>query len=455
MRRVSAVGLMVLVVALASSPALVGQPAASQCEDWRECRSLALEARDAADFERFHDLAWRAWQTRGAKDPELMFLLARSQSLSGRPLDALVMLNRLAELGETFDALTHEDLARARALAAWPETAAALERAAAADGATAAATENASAPASDWAPAAREGASGLAAKPHVSGVAAGALPASSDVARFAVPTFAPGGLAYDGVSRRFIIGNLPARKLTVVGEGTNRPVTYAGAAAAFYDVRALQIDRGQGDLWVVSTDCETAQPCRSALHKLQLISGRVLKVFDTPQESSRLMDVAVTRAGAIVLDGDGPRLLTPDAAQGTMKSRLTLPEGEAISLAASPDGGTVYVAYRDRLVRVNLQNRQSVTIEGNGPRLEGISRIRWHRGALVAIRTGAAEDKAEIVRIRLGRGGARVSAVQTLSELTNGAGALLAMDIAGDDLYYLLSPASPESDAVVRSMSLR
>ena len=61
-------------------------------------------------------------------DPELMTLLARAQSLSGRPGDALVMLRRLAQLGASVD-LGNDDFERVRALPAWPELAASFERA--------------------------------------------------------------------------------------------------------------------------------------------------------------------------------------------------------------------------------------------------------------------------------------------------------------------------------------
>ena len=50
-----------------------------------------------------------------------MYLLARAQSLSGRPGDALVMLRRLAQLGVPTDAAENDDFRRVRALAGWAE----------------------------------------------------------------------------------------------------------------------------------------------------------------------------------------------------------------------------------------------------------------------------------------------------------------------------------------------
>ena len=105
---------------------IAGQPT---CQDLSSCREQALAARNAGDFEAFHDLAWAAFNQGKKNDPELMLLVARAQSLSGRPGDALVMLERIAALGGATDAATSDDFARVRALPRWPEVAAKLESA--------------------------------------------------------------------------------------------------------------------------------------------------------------------------------------------------------------------------------------------------------------------------------------------------------------------------------------
>ena len=84
------------------------------CQDWQECRQQALDAVARHEYERFHDLAWRAVQKGPPRSPELMFLLARAQSLSGRPHDALVMLGRLAAAGFMTTAATSPDFERVR-----------------------------------------------------------------------------------------------------------------------------------------------------------------------------------------------------------------------------------------------------------------------------------------------------------------------------------------------------
>ncbi len=104
-------------------PTPQGQSSSSRpndCREWRQCQQLALEARERGEYERFHDLAWRTVQTGPARDPMLMYLLSRAQSLSGRPHDALVMLNRLADMGVPTDAATNDDFRAVRTLPDWP-----------------------------------------------------------------------------------------------------------------------------------------------------------------------------------------------------------------------------------------------------------------------------------------------------------------------------------------------
>src|SRR5207237_1071861 len=122
--------------------------------------------------------------------------------------------------------------------------------------------------------------------------------------------FTLGGLAYDAVSRRFIVGNRFGRKLIVAGEGADHAVDFVrGGASGFHDIAAIEIDRKRGDLWVISAGPDEGT---GMLHKLQLVSGRALKSFPIAAdlEPLRPVDLAVTPAGAVlVLDTAVPQLL--------------------------------------------------------------------------------------------------------------------------------------------------
>ena len=85
--------------------ALHAQVPPPECGPWQQCRQFALDAAAREDYETFHNLAWRAVQQTGPlNDADLMYLLARAQSLSGRPANAPVMLQRLARMDNIPDA---------------------------------------------------------------------------------------------------------------------------------------------------------------------------------------------------------------------------------------------------------------------------------------------------------------------------------------------------------------
>src|SRR5204863_10069689 len=130
-RSVTGAGMLMRAAAFFLLSALIGllaarsgasqSPVVADCREWTQCRRLALDAAERHDYEAFHDLAWRAVQTGPRQDPALMYLLARAQALSGRPHDALIMIQRLAEMGVAPDASTNDDFVRTRQLPGWPD----------------------------------------------------------------------------------------------------------------------------------------------------------------------------------------------------------------------------------------------------------------------------------------------------------------------------------------------
>ncbi len=466
---------LVLVFALAASAA---SATPQECSDWQSCRELAVAAAGRGDYETFHDLAWRTVQKGPKNDPALMLLLAHAQALSGRPGDALVMLQRLADRGIAVDA-TDPDFHRVRALPGWPDlerrlTAAAEAPASAppvtptapaaaepppAPPAPAAATRTmprppvppekkiappappdektapptasptseappppdrkppvASPPPATTAPAAKEAARPDAAEPV-------------EAIRFAEAGLTPDGLAYDGVSRRFLIADRRARKLAVVDEFSQRVATLAGAQADFGEIEALQIDPRVGDLWVVTSKPASAGG-ETTLHKLQLISGRVLATY-TAAAPARFVDVAVGAADTVlVLDTTG-RILRLN--RGSLELVAPVPPGSTNIAPAA--GDVAYVSTTDGLVRVDLASGTvSAVVPPGGIDLSGLVHLRWHRGALIAVQKRG--TTARLVRLRLGRGGRLVAGLDLIDTIDAPAGPIT---IAGDTLYYFAS----------------
>jgi DNA-binding beta-propeller fold protein YncE len=398
-----------------------------ECHEVQECRRLALEAKERGAYETFHDFAWRTTQTGRRNDPELMYLLARAQSLSNRPTDALVTLKRLAEMGVVYDTTTNEDLWAVRTLPGWPQVAALIDRVAG----------SGVPPPSPRAPAATPPKpTVLLGGPKIQGLTV------VEAVHFSAPDYVPGGLAYDSVSRRFLVGDLYARKLLVVGEGSDHVIDMVRAdSARFQDVTAIEIDPRRGDLWVVST----GPTGTGALHKLQLVSGRTLRVFEAASELQpvRFADVTVTPSGTVlVLDDVGRRVLGFRPKARTLAAMTRLEVEAPTSLAVSGDGKVAYVAHRDGLVQLDLATRLPSAIAApDGVDLGHFERIRWHRNALVGAQV-TPNGARRFVRLRLSPTGRRVTEATVIdATLPAGSGPTFAT-ITGDDLYYLVTKSA-------------
>lgn len=417
---------LVLLLSLAASAAR--QPAPS-CDTLEACRAQALQAAESGDFERFHDFAWLAIRKGKPNDPDLMYLVARAQSLSGRPGDALVMLRRLAGIGVETDAETNDDFRRVRALAGWPEVAALI--ASAREGKPAAPAAPASAPSpvagTSIAPApARSNAPAVLTPPPSP---APAIPEPLTIARL---SFAPVGLAYDAVSRRFIAGDRRANKLMVLDEEFRRVNDLAAAeSAGFFGITAVEIDRTRGDLWVANAREDGSE---TALHRLQLISGRVLQVLPLPadHEPATFMDITLTPAGTVLaLDRRGKRVFP--LRLGSYLRPIAVPGDELLSIAALDDH-IACIATGDGLLRVDLTTQTAVPVRaGTDVSLTGFVHIRAHLGAIVGVQRHG--DVARIVRVRLDASRGRALSAQEIAEVS--IADPTSMSIDGGTVHYL------------------
>jgi hypothetical protein len=453
--------------AIAASAAAGQQQAA--CTEWRQCRQMALSAAAAGEYETFHDLAWRAVQTGPKNDPSLMYLLARAQALSGRPHDALVMLQRLADMGVSSDAATSDDFARTRQLPGWSDVVARLEQLKqnASPAAGAASTEPASAggtasrPAPGRARAAATATPGATAAPSATERPPDFTPApASEELRFSTGAFALAGFAYDVVSRRFLFGDRLGRKLIVVGEGLNYANDLVRAeSAGFHDIAAIEIDEKRGDLWVASSSDETA-----TLHRLQLVSGRPLKSFpveraetvDRDGHAVKLVDLAITPAGSILaLDSGGPRIVALHAGATAVQAVAEVDVERPVSIAPGNDERSAYIAHRGGVSRVDLQRRRSTPISAPADiSLDRIERIRWFRNGLVVVESDP-DGSRRIVRFELNPAGTSITKATTL-EGSLPASAQTSVTISGDDLLYLVAvPGDGRGQAATELVAYR
>lgn len=388
------------------------------CASVEDCRQQALDARARGDYETFHDFAWRAVQKAKPNDPALMYLLARAQSLSGRPGDALVMLQRLRLLGITTDVATNDDFRRVRALKGWAEFA-----------------ENRSGAAPDASP---------APAPPVAAASSAPLTPAAALTFDAPIEFDPVGLAYDAVSRRFLVGDRAARRLIVIDELSRHVVTLVSAASAdFLDrISGFAIDPKRGDLWVASTDEQ-----QSALHKLQLVSGRVLMSVTTDPESApvRFEDVVVAGDGTVLaVDASAGRVfrLKPGARQLDIAHEIGSEGTRTLTAGA---GNAFYLGGTFGLSRVEFGHRAPVLLRApGGATLSNIGRVRWYDGSLIALQETSSGPR--VIRITLDADGKSIKGVDVIDEhmASATAGAL------SDRTFIYLAPGG-----AIRSLSVR
>ena len=333
------------------------------CADVSSCRTLALEAQQRQDYEAFHDLAWAAYRQGRANDPELMLLVARAQSLSGRPGDALVMLERIAAAGAPTDAATSQDFARVRALPRWPEVASkfsgdaalAAEKPVPSTKPAAPSAKEPAPPAKEPAPPAKEPTPpareptppakepALTAKEPAPPAKESARSASAALRFTTVLT--PSALVYDAVSKRFIVADRKARRIAIIDRTTGQVSTLVGAQGDLGEIGGITIDPQRGDLWAISS----AQGHGQQLHRIQLISGRLLK--SVPLLGLKGQAVALTFVpviGLVVAD-DGGRVarVRPGGRTDPLGELEYVPRG----LAADASGRLYITAGGPRLAR--------------------------------------------------------------------------------------------------------
>ncbi|HWJ55731.1 MAG TPA: hypothetical protein VNR90_05920 [Vicinamibacterales bacterium] len=374
---------------------LLALQAPSTCPDVPSCRAEAEAAAARGDYEAFHDLAWRTAQKGKPNDPALMFLLARAQSMSGRPDDALVMLQRLAGMHAAID-LTLPDFERVRRLPGWADLSARVSGTAPVGAAPPASLPNALAAGAE--------------PPRAASPAPAAESADAGVTlTFAAPSnLGPFALAHDTVSRRFVIGDAPSRRLLVVDEVSKHVVAYVGAASAGFsdDLTAMSLDARRGDLWVASATGSGGAAATSIVHKLQLVSGRGLMEARPPDAllPVRFVDLAVAPDGTVfALDAAGARLFRLRPGSRSLEMAMHLEAAGAVALAIADDH-TAFVAGARGLWRIDLESHAAQAVKSPDD-LSGFISLAWRNGALIGVQRAAGASL--VVRVALDAAGTR------------------------------------------------
>ena len=217
----------------------------------------------------------------------------------------------------------------------------------------------------------------------------------------------------------------------VVDEVSHHVITLVGAAAAgFYDdLAAFRIDDRRGDLWVVSA---RADGSASALHKLQLVSGRTLYTIAAASAGDvRFVDVAVTPGGTVyALDAAGGRVFRVAPGSRTLEivPHVHIDAPRAFDVV---DDRVAFVAADDGVVRIDLSSGRASPVEAKA----GLGRVvgvdAAVTGVLFLLRGNG--DATELVRCELDRTARSIVATSIV-------GPALSMGRSGGILYYVAAP---------------
>ena len=414
------------------------------CTRSAECKQLALDAAARGDFETFHTLAWRAVQTGQPNDADLMFMLARAQALSGRPDDALVMLGRLADRGILHPEVeTLDDFSRVREMNGWPSL---LEKL------TVAVPPAAPAPAP---PAPVPSKRALRAVPAPRAVAPS--PASIDKPDEVVPSVVPAtamtlvpvivgapiAIAYDKVSARTIIADDFGGTLKVLSDASGNVVDLVSRGwGGGYHSNALIIDSERGDLWVAGSRPD--EDAGSIVHRVQLISGRMLYSVPSPTDAgaTRFSSVALSSANVFVLDAEGGRIFELPAGAKALRMRIAVPQPDLLGLTLASDT-VAYVTHATGILRVDLAAKRIEPVSASpGIPLDGIEWIGYFDNSLLAVQRRP-DGTLNALRLRFDRRGRTLTAFDTFGTALAKGGAIL-----GNTFYFVA--ALPAGTAIAR-----
>jgi hypothetical protein len=425
-------------------------------------------------------------QTGARNDVALMLLLARTQSLSGRAHDALVMLQRITQLkGGIADAETSDDFRRVRALPGWEALLAAaqdndaLSSDSSAAGAgkptdkplagstapappaatrareapapkTPAAVAPANAPEAPKAPDAPAAPAAPGTPPAPPALTAAAALAPESPLKVPSAVMAPFALAYDRVSRRVVFADEGTDTLRILDELAGNVVNLVSPDwIAPYRPTAIAIDDRRGDLWVAAVDeTDSAKP-RSKLLKLQLVSGRQLQMIELPADSGavRLIGVAVAPSGVYALDALGRRIFA--LATDSKTPRVYMPTyglgtPTGFTLAS---GTTAFVSFANGVARLNLSNRTSIPVPAvKADDLADLHSIAAYGNTILAVQKQP-DGTFEAVRIELNRSGRTAVARHVVEQA-----AAPAATLVGNTYFFL---AQHGDDRVIRKLTLK
>jgi hypothetical protein len=343
-----------------------------------------------------------------APHPAVLYGLARGNALTGRPGDALAILDRLAAMG-----FTHFDAADTafRSLAKRPAFARLSKRFAA------------------------------NRQPVIASDTAFTVPGSDRI---------PENIAFDSTTGTFFLGSLAERTVVRFRPGeTPRP--FAGPADDLLRVVGMKVDRGRSRLWV-ATWAPVIDSARLALgfdtdtrlFAFDIDSGRrLLSLMPDTTRPHLLNDLVVTASGDVYLtdtnEGAVYRVrVGVDSLEWVVRpdpARFNFANG----IALSGDARRLYIGFGEGIAGLDLASGRirylTVPATISTASVDG---LYWYEGDLIAIQMVSSVER--VVRFVLDKTGWRVLRADVLERAHPAYRYPTTGVIVGDSLYYVANP---------------
>lgn len=228
------------------------------------------------------------------------------------------------------------------------------------------------------------------------------------------------GIAYDPVSKTFLVGSVHGRRIV------RRSAAGAVTPFATHDlgVFGMAVDAERRLLWAATaalpemSGYDKSMEGKTALVAFDLATGKEARRVAPPAGGGAhsFNDVTVSPKGEVYLSdsvgGQVYRLAPTATALETVVPAgvLRSPNG----LALSPDGKRLYVSdWATTVHAVELETSKVTALAAPaGSTTIGIDGLVWHRGALVAVQNGVTPHR--VVRLSLGKGGDALERAEVL-----------------------------------------
>ena len=341
------------------------------------CQSLAAQRAEKVGNLREFESRVRAVNALAPSHPGVVYQMARVFAKKGQPDSAITWLRRLGTMGDTRDPNADSVFTRLRAR---PGYADARNR-----------------------------------------LLSNRLPILDGKVAFEIsdPDFIPEAVAYDSTRGRLLAGSLNHRVISALAPDED-PIPFV-RAAEMLRVVGIHIDHRRKRLWFATWAPDSAParstaepPSRTRLFLADLETGRVVRSW-TPnggKPGHLLNDFVIVDDGTLYItdteQGDIYRLRSPDDTLemfiATDHGRLTVANG----ITSTPDGQTLYVAFLEGIMRVDVATRSITRLPApDSVSTASIDGLYWYRGNLVAVQ--GIPTLQRVVRYELSTDGTQIT----------------------------------------------